>query len=802
MNSKTTLFLAVVLLGLVGGLWIAGGDKPVDRTLPQPPTELLMEKSLVNLSLAQVVKVTCQVPDKPEWIFERAPGERTASSADWLITAPFKVEGEPGYIGSIVRKITSLRYKVSHQVGAAGAVSAERAGLVPPSGTVTLEDDGGNTVTVELGKALGDQSSYVRLGGSDEIYEVLSGTDDILKGEALEYRGRQLVKFDRKDLTRLEITSRQGDAEASTCVVVPHGDGWQFEVPGQFEAVKAKVDSAVNALATLRVSDWVEVDPKNPGMYGLAGEPELTVRATVEGDDSVDESGPPVKVKQEYVLHISGVSPIGETNKVYIRAERDTAVGTISKSLVSRMTPDLKQWRNMQVTSFEVKAADHIALSVAGEQVAFKKTAGAWADAATETAVDQAAVAELVNQVAELKAVGFVDKSDQADATQEFNGPDATAVEFKIGEDGQSERIVIGAFTDPARKRLAYVQSLNGQQIAKVRVGEFDKLTRSLAAYRDRTIFDFLPARFEKLAITRTDDVIDGPFSFALGKVDNRLQLTEPVSADVVANEVNKLTDLLLNLTAIKVVDGSDKAGYGLDTPDATCVITYRPPEITHYIPIDESKDEASDPAPMEDEDSKNDPSQFTTEEIQPDDETYTLLVAEHEGLVYAMRADASTIYEVAPNLLDLLRAEFHDPKLLRFEASQVAEFTITDSDQLTHQFVREGSGWKYAPEPDLPMSTPRIQDVLLRLNDLTTDKFVAYAGGELSRFGLASPHASLSIRLEDGSEQRLTVSAQVCEADPAKRMFAALPDSGAIFLISSETVKRFEVNLAELEAQ
>ncbi len=819
MNPKTTLVLAVVLVVVVGLIWLAGGDKPAEQVPPKAPTQLLEETPLIAAEdLGEVVKIVCRHGEEPEWAFERVSESGAGGQPEWKMTAPMEAAATAWQVNGIARRIQQLNYKVRFSTEGAGAVTAAQAGLEPPASTVVLSDEKGRSVTVQVGRKPADDQTYVRLGGQGDIYVVSASLDTLLKKKAIEYRDQQICKFDKQHAKRLEITDYPEGGEPMSYVLVRSETGWTFEQPVKAATVADKIDQALSTLAALRVTNWVEAEAADLAKFGLQDQG-LLVKVTVqepveppeeEADDEESADSPdnentaadqaesedeaeepaPEPVVRELAVRVSRRSPLGESTSVYVCPDGEQAVGTLTKTLADRLTPDLAEWREMRVTRAAVTTADRIDLTTPEGEASFTREAGKWIDAATGDKVDETAVTELLSQLGSLKAQNYVElgAADQTDF-----GLDAPQVTIRLNVPGQpeAERIVVGGFTDAERRRMVYVRHNEAEQVAKVRVADVDKLTRDPSEYRDRTVFDLEPDRIQRVAITRQDALTGGPFAFALGRTDDRLAIVEPVAAETSDEQVKQLTAALAALKATTVMPPASAAEYGLDSPTVTCEFTYRPPEITRYVETEEPPEEegttATQPA-------------LRAETYQPPDEVYAIVVAKHQGQVYVKREDRPTVYQVPERILHLLDAEYHDPAILRFEESQVVGIRVTNPDGTAHEFAKVDDQWTYRPEPDLPIDPNRVQDLLLRIKDLKSERFVAYGVENLADYGLDQPQASVTVRLDDENERTLLVAAEVCPADPSERCYATVAGSGEVFLVDRDAIERFAVDLAEFE--
>ncbi|MFQ5491970.1 MAG: DUF4340 domain-containing protein [Phycisphaerae bacterium] len=815
MNTKTTMFLAVALAGLLGLIWVAGPEPGAAGVPEAAPTELLGDKPLIAEDFGEVVKLVCAQDKGPDWVFEKSK-EADAGDNDWQITAPFQAKAAGWQVKGIAGKLTGARYKIKY-LETDSEVTPKRAGLEPPKATVTLFNEKGDSVTVQVGRVKGEGQTFVRLGDAGDLYLVTLALDRLLKEKLVEYRDNQLFSAGKEHIQRLEIIERDEGEEATTFVLVRSGDSWTFEAPFKAAAVKEKIDAAAGALATMRVAQWVEADVANLGMYGLDA-PALTVRARVEEpapepeankdeNESGEEDQPPAPpIVSELVLYVSGRSPIGDATKVFVRQGGDRAVGMMTKSLVDRLRLNPVEWRDMRVSTIEATAADRVELTTADGSAVLVKKGTVWEDQSGQMRLDTGAVNELLAAIYNLKAQNFVEMGERSAGEFGLDGPQAV-IRVSVPGVPEAEVIEVGGYTDPVRRRMVYVRRSHGDSIAKVRVADMGKLTRPLADYRDRTILSLNAGVLERIAISRADEVSGSRFEFGLAQRDGRLQISEPAALPTQAGPVNQITGMLKGLSATRVLGDVPVQDYGLDEPVVRCEIRHLPPESTKLVQVEPEEtgepEKTADGSTGEEEGSKDSEAAvptFRPEKYQPPAQTYTLEVGESGGKVYAKLAGKPTVYEVARQVLTVLQAELHEPAVFAFEESQVETVTVSESDGLVHRFVKEDAGWQYEAEPDLPIDPKRVQDLLLRLKDIKTERYVSYAGADAAAYGLDQAWKRVAVKVEGGAEQALLVSAGVCEQDPDKRHYAMLEGSEKVFLISSDTIGRFDIDLAEFE--
>jgi len=197
-------------------------------------------------------------------------------------------------------------------------------------------------------------------------------------------------------------------------------------------------------------------------------------------------------------------------------------------------------------------------------------------------------------------------------------------------------------------------------------------------------------------------------------------------------------------------------------------------------------------------------------EKVKPPSQTYDLLVTEHDGKVYARRGDQQTIYELTPDVLATLRAEYRTPELFSFQDSQATAVTAFDNQGRPMTFRKQGDKWQCAASPDLPIDPKKVTNLLLQIKDIKTDRYVALAAGDLSVFGLDQPWRSVTVELEGGATVGLLISERQCGKDKEHRHFAMLEDAAgpasagstpaSVFLLPSDALTRCTVELAEFE--
>ena len=859
MNFKTTLFLAAAFIGVLGGYFVFRPDPSATPEAEAAVDAPSLEQKLIDEELSDVVKVVCRKKDGPEWVFESAKDEAAGARATWRMTAPVDMAVKSYDVERFGRDLKRIKYEVSYGPGDSGAPSPREAGLDPPVATITLTDQDGKTVTVEIGKERASRKTYVRRAGSDRICVAKMGLATIIKEKLLDYRDQQVWKFDAADVTRIEIEDRRDTANPISYVFAKDGAEWLMEAPASARATD-KVQKMVSEIARLRAIKWHDDRNERLPMYGL--EPAtLTVRATVvetiepeeeesedaaesEGDDPPADAGEetqdtesqepeaPREVTTIHVLHLSDRGPIGKSSQTYFRTGDGSIVGTLSKVSADRIHPDMSKWRDMDVVATKVTRANRIEIVRPDRTTILARDKGRWRFEDGDKPAEQSDVKALLAAINDLEAVAFVDGVTGAGAEY---GLDSPQVVFRLTVPGseQVERIAVGDYTDKAAQRLVYVRWNDGVSIAKVRVAEVGLLLQDPAGLRDRRIFDVAETRVTELTISTRSPCAEGRMTAKFGRPDDVWTMLDPATDAVRSDGLDKLVETLAGLTAKRVVaEQGEPSAYGLHDPAVTIAFTYEPPPTIRLEPAPveetdsdddasksttETDDDASDSTTETDDDasksqtqsddaegSEKPPRKLVPVTVHPPAEEYRVSLTDHDGVVYAMRSDQPTVYRLDRPVYDTLLTEYRSDTVLEFDDASVSRFSIQTGGK-THSFERSqdpaGARWTYSALPDLPLDNDKVKNLLAQLADLRTSRYAVYKVDDLGAFGLTTPAHIVVVDNEDGSQATLRVSSTACARDPDAGRYATVEGRPGVFLLTDDMIARFAVSLDELEA-
>lgn len=775
MNVKTTLALAFFLIVSVSALVVLRSRpaESADAAPPLPGTPVI-SRDLIEDKLGDVIRIAVNRKNHDdEWVFERVETDQ-GMTGEWRMTAPLDTKAIRWEVAKIPRQLATLRYEISYGPSEAGGVSAADAGLEPPGATITLTDRDGKTAAIQIGNAASADTTYVRLAGSDRVCVGKSNLRNLLKSKAIEYRNNQPWTFKPSEVTRLEVVE-QTDGVPRTYTFVPVGSGWHMESPAVAKATD-KVADAVLALSRLRAASWVDDDADRLAVYGLSPASlaiHVTVEQTIEVESAADDSettddeptddSDSAKVLTRTTVHelyLSDRSPIGDETNAYFRVGDPPVVGTIAKTIADKLRPVMDEWRDMHVTTADVATATGIDLDIEGQRLRLVRRDGAWFIDPGDEHAEDAVVSAMLSALGDMKATAFVDHGSGGTLITGLDKPRATISLTLPGVDAPL-RVRVGGPTDQATKLLGFVQFADDGPIAKVRTSDIDGLLKPPLAYRDRTIFNLVAAQIQRLAFSINAPFADQRLIFAVARSEDKWSMVEPAQAPVQADAVEKLVDAIARLRAEHVVGTSgQETGYGLDDPSVRLTIET----------VDES--------------------------------TYVLLATEHDAGYYARREDTDSIYEISGALFAQLRAELREPAVLLFDAADVVSFSVRHGET-EHGFERSDDRWVYRAETDLPLDAKKVEDLLLRIRDLKTERFVRYDdGADAVATGLSDPERTITVVVKNGTRHVLLVSSRggVVGAPPGR--LASVAGQPGVFVLSNEMLSRAVVSIEALASR
>lgn len=341
-------------------------------------------------------------------------------------------------------------------------------------------------------------------------------------------------------------------------------DAWHLAAPVDFPADAATADGLASALAGL-VSESVIEDAQAFPVYGLDAD-DKTIRFRANG--------------VEHELRVGKKTPIGANN--YAATGASGKVYAIASYRATSFEKPLDDLRERRPLRFDRDGVARIEASWRGGGVTLEKKDGVWRlTAPLEAEADAETVEALLSDLVFLRASSFLD-APPPDAEVGLDAPAYHVVLVDAPQEGK----------EPMRHELA-IGGLHGGPLRVVRGAEpelyqvpderFEKLPKTVAAFRHRTLASFVATDAQRFELSFADPgaedasrvfTIEGNGSDGEGWTTKPDALKEGLAARIVAEVARlKAEDI-----AADAMGPDELAGIGLAPPRATLRVFGKPP--------------------------------------------------------------------------------------------------------------------------------------------------------------------------------------------------------------------------------
>jgi len=791
MNFRTTgVLLVLVALGVA--LWWftpardpeVGGSRAA-RSEP-PAARYVLEPQPLESDIARVVLER----GERRLVFERPPKADDPNAWDeWRMVEPVAAPAEQYMVSDLAGRFARLR---SQSTLPLSQLSLKDAGLDPPAARVTLVDRAGRQHVVEVGRktAVGEDT-YVRTAGADLVHIVDVDLTRDVQREAKEYRSKTLAKFSVADVVRLTI-----EHEGTTSEFQKNEKGeWVINSPVRAYADADKLRALINRLTTLRVAEFIEDQPAALGAYGLEP-PHLRLLVTSEqrrprpADPAATQPAEPgfETHSQTFELLVGAHADIRQENR-FVKLGDQPWVASASAAQTDGLVPRLGELRDARVTRIREADVTKLELSTGGQTAVLERSAGRWQGSGDLAELEREAVRDVVQALEDLRAIDYVDQPGSLSAY----GLDPPRAMLRATVSGLVEPLTIRVGTNTASGRNTYVQVEGHPSVLVVSESQARRLVVEPLALRSRKIFDEDADAIVRIEVQRRGR------QFSLVREPNQdstgpWTLAAPAGAPVDADSARELAGTLARLYAKRVLarDGEDQ--YGLARPEMVVrfVVRSRTAPLEAGAPEPEPSSpgqpagassepqvtQGAAPAPA------TEPQALAQEGSEPQDrveETASqspespqagahtvevsreLRVARRGGQTCASRDGAPFVYELDETVYRVLAAELIDRRLVHAAADEVVGVRIESAGGLL-EFSREGTEWKFVPDPTVKPAQTKVKDLVADLTRLRVESYVDYSGGDASTVGLSQAPLTVVLRLRDGATMTLRIDPQAVE--------------------------------------
>jgi hypothetical protein len=244
---------------------------------------------------------------------------------------------------------------------------------------------------------------------------------------------------------------------------------WQLIEPVTVQGDDASITNLLTTVLDYSIAKVVAEDKSKWADFGVDA-PQRTIWVKTGGDKP-----------QEMTVYVGNKAPVGYN--VYLRTSKDDKVYVGSQHLLASTSKSLFELRDKTVAKFDPKSITRFTYAHAGQPaIEMIKDGTNWTITKPEpVAADSAEIRDYIEEVARVKAVGFVDDPAEKDLTA-FKSP---GTEIRLTDDK-------GAVTTVLLKEIG--GKLLATTVPPARLAELGdewkgKLAKSLADFRNRRIF-------------------------------------------------------------------------------------------------------------------------------------------------------------------------------------------------------------------------------------------------------------------------------------------------------------------------
>jgi uncharacterized protein DUF4340 len=462
----------------------------------------------------------------------------------WQILAPVKARGDRGPIDETVTSIVTAR--MDREIEADPKALGD-FGLDRPAAEATLKLKDGKQIGLILGaKSPTGVWVYAREAGKPAVFVV---GDSVLRDTTrpvAEFRDKTVLAFDQKDVTGLEIDTRDEK------IALEQADGrWKLTRPRPLPADADTVRDFLEKLRAARVKEFAADAPRSLEPFGL----DKPVRLDVQTGRDKDRATKTLLVGRADPAKkgVFAMRP-GESTVMLIPDETWAAV---PKNLAVLRDKTLVGFDRDKVTQIEIESAKG-AVTLAKDGERWKITAP------LPLAADQVEAGAVLFKLRDLRAQAFL--SDDASGIPRYLAK--PTVRVNITEQGASapRTVLLAPSTEKRAGAPSAYAAVAGQgPVVLVDGKALDELARSSDDLRDRTLLSGLEPRDIKRMRVRAG----GQTIVVERSGENDWKLVEGGKGAAKAATVDNLLYALraLKWKTIAAPTGDEPAKYGLDAP-------------------------------------------------------------------------------------------------------------------------------------------------------------------------------------------------------------------------------------------
>lgn len=529
MRWQTTLVLAIVLAALGGFYYVYE-----IRLAPERERAETRKDRVFSSEPADVTDV----------VLERS-GERIRLRREdgaWQVLEPVKARGDRAAVDELVTTVVTAR---SDREIAAAPASLADFGLDKPAARVSLTLKDGK----QLGLLLGGKNPtgvwvYAREEDKKPVFVVGESVLRNATRPLAEFRDKTVLAFDRKDVTGLEIVTREDT------IALEASDGkWKLSRPVALDADTELMRDVLDKLGAARVKEFVADAPASLAEYGL----DRPLRVSVNtGRD---------KERATRSLLLGRLDT--QKKGVYAMRSGESSVLLLPEEVWNVVPKNVAMLRDKTVVAFERGKVTRVEVESPKGAVTLVRQNDRWSVTRPEPLpADQVEAGAILMKLASLRAQAFLTE-DASGIARYLAKPE---VRVTLIEQGASQPTIVLLAPSPERRSgqpSAYAAVAGRGPVVLVDGSALAQLSLTINDLRDRMLLSgFEPTKVKRVRLK------SGTSSMLLERSgDVEWKVLEPRRGEAKSGKVEDLLYTLRGLRWKEIAAGQEPPKYGLDAP-------------------------------------------------------------------------------------------------------------------------------------------------------------------------------------------------------------------------------------------
>ncbi len=542
----------------------------------------------------------------------------------------------------------------------------------------------------------------------------------------------KLLSLAKEDVNKVELAYSDPNYERIVCSKDDAGE-WQIEQPLKAKADQKLMDRLISDTVGKYVHETLK-EAEDISEYGLDN-PRVT--ATFYLQDGASRT-----------IMLGDTVPTG--NYVYIKQKAVPDISLVPASIADDLTKFPSDLRDRTVITVDKSAIRKIQLKYADrENIVCQKTETEWNLLEPRGAKgEKGAIEKIISDLDDLKVDRFIAEEAEDVSIYGLSQPQIEATVTL--DDGVEKSLLIGKEEDGSvyvkRALDKAVYSVNAEIIGKLKVEPSDLRDRTVVAF-DRNLVEKLELKLAGRSVVMEKKQEESKTGFT--KAEEFWEITKP---DVVKADKSTVDEILKKLDELKVDefasdDPKDLGIYGLIQPQIQAVISVR------------------------------------------ESEPKTLLVGKKTGeSVYVKTASEKSVYLVDAGIVDDLSKgmlDLRDKEVLDFMQGDVKRLELKRRDK-TIVCIKQERDWRIIEPVKQKAENYKVDNILNKIDEMKTEKFVAEEASQLSEYGLDQPDVEVTLTFKDDKTEKLLVGKKLPESESA---YGKLASGKVVFVIPKDVL-------------